>query len=115
MCLENCRFWHAFVATCVIVGGCQKPNTILSTANYLQKFDEVEDANRAHPGDLTPTAVEAILGAGEAISAGDPDLASAPPGLMTVTMKWSRWAFQNEVLLVGYSDSRVATVVRLRR
>jgi hypothetical protein len=56
-----------------------------------------------------------MLGPGEAISAADADLANSPPGVRTGEFSWSRWAFQNEVLLVGFADSRVASVVRLRR
>ena len=107
--------WCGIVLTCLIVGGCQKPNTVLSGANYRQKFDEVEAGNRARPGDLAPRDIEAILGPGEAISAGDADLANAPPGVTTGAQKWSRWSFRNEVLLVGFADGRVASVVRLRR
>jgi hypothetical protein len=87
----------------------------LSAANYRQRFDQLEAATRERPGELGPADVEAILGPGQSIPAGHADLASSPPGVTTGNMKWSRWAFQNEVLLVGFADSRVASVVRLRR
>jgi hypothetical protein len=112
---KRCRLWCGTVLACLILGGCQKPNTALSAANYRQKFDEVEAATRARPGALAPPDIEAILGAGEAISAGDGDLANPPPGVTTGDLSWSRWAFRNEVLLVGFADGRVASVVRLRR
>ena len=115
MSVKRNRLWWGIVLACLILGGCQKPNTVLSAANYRQKFDEVEAATRAQPGDLAPHDIEAILGPGEAISAGDADLANPPPGVTTGDLSWSRWGFQNVVLLVGFADGRVASVVRLRR
>ena len=115
MGVKSSGLWCGIVLTCLIVGGCQKPNTVLSAANYRQKFDEVEAGNRARPGDLAPRDIEAILGPGEAISAGDADLANPPPGVTTGAQKWSRWSYRNEVLLVGFTEGRVASVVRLRR
>jgi hypothetical protein len=100
---------------CLMVGGCEKPNSVLLASNYQEKFDEVEAANKAWPGALAPPDIEAILGPGDAITAGDPDLASSPPGMLIGGLKWLRWAFRNEVLLVGFADGRVASVVRLRR
>ena len=115
MSAKGCRLWCALVLTGLMMSGCQKPNTVLSAANYRQKFDEVESANQARPGDLAPSDIEAILGPGEAISATDSDLANPPPGVTTGAFNWSRWAFHNEILLVGFADSRVAVVTRLRR
>jgi hypothetical protein len=115
MWVKSSRLGCGIVLACLIVGGCQKPNTVLTAANYRQKFDEVESANQARPGDLAPRDLEAILGPGEAIAAADADLANPPPGVRTGELSWSRWAFQNEVLLVGFAESRVASVVRLRR
>jgi hypothetical protein len=105
----------AISLACIVLGGCQKQKTVLSADNFRQKFDQVEAANQARPGDLAPRDIEAILGPGESISAQDSDLANPPPGVLTGDMKWSRWACQNEILLVGYADTHVASVVRLRR
>jgi hypothetical protein len=115
MGVKSSWLWCGIVLACLIFGGCQKPNSALSAANYQQKFSEVEAANQARPGNLAPRDIEAILGPGEAISAGDSDLANPPPGLTTAGLKWSRWAHGNEILLVGFADSHVASVVRLRR
>jgi len=115
MCVRSSRYFLCIAMVLLIAGGCQKQNSVLSNANYKQKFDDVESANSASPGDLVPRDVEAIVGPGESIQPGDSDLASAPPGVTTSDMAWSRWAFQNEVLLVGYANGHVASVVRLRR
>jgi hypothetical protein len=115
MCVKSPWVWCGVVLACLIAGGCQKSNSVLSAANYRQKFDQVEVANRARPGELGPGDVEAILGPGESVRPGHGDLANPPPGVTAAEMSWSRWAFQNEVLLVGFVDSRVGAVVRLRR
>jgi hypothetical protein len=112
---KGSRRWCGIVLLCVIAGGCQQQNAVLSAVNYRQKFDQVEAANRARPGDLALSDIETILGPGESILAGDADLANAPPGVTTGDLRWWRWAFGNEVLLAGFADSRAACVVRLRR
>lgn len=99
----------------LIAGGCQQQNTVLSQANYKQKFDQVESDYHAKPGELKLGDCEAVLGLGESITAGHTDLVNAPPGIMNANLKWSRWEYQNEVLLVGFADNRAATMVRLRR
>jgi hypothetical protein len=111
--------WCGIVLACLIAGGChkskQKSNRALSASNYRQKFDQVEAAYRARPGELGPGDIEAILGLGEPVPAGHGDLASPPPGVAVAAMSWSRWAYRNEVLLVGFADSRAGAVLRLRR
>ena len=108
---NRCRI----VLLCLMIGGCEKPNAVLTAANFQDKFNEVESTNRTWPGVLTLSDIEEILGFGAAISVSDPDLANSPPGLTTGGQTWSRWAFRNEVLLVGFANGHVSSVVRLRR
>jgi hypothetical protein len=115
MDMRSSRYCLGIALVLLIAAGCQRHNSVLSSANYKQKFDEVEATNSARPGDLVSRDIEAIVGPGESIQAGDPDLANAPPGVTPSDMAWSRWAIQNEVLLVGYANGYVASVVRLRR
>lgn len=87
---------------------------MLTMANYKQKFDEVEEANRQNPG-MSPSALEQILGPGEAVTAAHPDIANGPPGVGRDVEKWSRWERGHEVLFVGYIQDHASSVVRFRR
>jgi hypothetical protein len=117
MRVKRSRSCCGIVLACLIVGGCQKPNTVLTAANYRLRFDQAEDANRQRPGELGPNDLAALLGPGELVRTGDADLASMPslPGVAAGNLKWVRWGYLNEVLLVGFIDDRVSMIGRLRR
>ena len=107
--------WSCVLLACLIAGGCEGNKSVLSEANYRQKFNQVEAKYREQPGELLASDVEAILGPGEAIQAGHADLAAAPPDVAKGALKWSRWDCGNEALVVGFADGRVSSVGRVRR
>jgi hypothetical protein len=99
------------IAILVVLGlaGCDRVQI-----DYRAKFDQMEAANRQHPG-MGPVEVETILGRGENIPHTHPDLAGGPPGIGRGADRWMRWEGEHEVLLVGYAGECVSSVVRLRR
>jgi hypothetical protein len=103
------------VGPLTLVGCSRPPASRLTVSNDRQKFDEVEAASRTTPETVTAGAVEQILGPGESVPASHPDIAGGPPGTGDGVHRWSRWAFADEVLLVGYVNDTAASVVRLRR
>lgn len=108
--------WPALALGLVGIWGCGRVNnTVLTEANYIQRFDQIEAISREQAGELKVGDLPALLGPGETVTADHPDLAGGPPGVAQAARTWSRWERGHEVLLIGSKDERVTSVVRLRR
>ncbi len=84
----------------------------LTADNFRQLFTDVEVANRANPGQLSLENIESMLGPGESVKSDHEDLANLPGDLKTSNLTWTRWDYGNEVLLTGFDNGSVASIIR---
>ncbi len=98
-----------------VIGANGFENRPLSDANYRAKFRQIQEAHLSRPGQITLADVEVVLRPAEAVTREHVDIAAGPGGAADLDLQWSRWAFANEVLVIGFQDNRIHYIGLLTR